>query len=288
MRTAVCLSLLFALASCRTLVKRNTRDIKGGATPFIVGGQESAKGKWPWQLSLQVADSDWEGNEFFRHTCGAVLLNEDWVLCAAHCVMFGVDVNDYELLAGAFDSTVANRDPEQVLKIAEWYDHPDFSPLNPGLPGDIAIFKLANKADLSNPNIAGISMASGGDDFSGSSECWITGWGRLGGEESGSSPKLQELNIPVFTNTECDRRWAQSIIGIVHPILDVHICVGNDDGSQSACQGDSGGPLSCKENGEWVVAGITSRGWPDCEIFPSIYTRVSSYKEWADNTIANN
>ena len=53
--------------------------------PFIVGGVDSAKGNWPWQLSLQV-DDDGVGN--FRHTCGAVLIDSTHALCAAHCLMF--------------------------------------------------------------------------------------------------------------------------------------------------------------------------------------------------------
>ena len=32
------------------------------------------------------------------------------------------DVEDYELLAGAYNSAVGDRDPEQVLKIADWLE----------------------------------------------------------------------------------------------------------------------------------------------------------------------
>ena len=52
-----------------------------------------------------------------------------------------------------------------------------------------------------------------------------------------ASPTLKELNIPVFTNAECGARWAEApIVGWIHPILDVHICVGDNDGLLSACQ----------------------------------------------------
>ena len=38
--------------------------------------------------------------------------------------------------------------------------------------------------------------------------------------------------------------------------------------------------MSCKEDDHFVVAGVTSRGTPDCTGFPPIYTRVSEYTDW--------
>lgn len=47
----------------------------------IVGGEKSAFGKWPWQISLR----QWRTSTYL-HKCGAALLNENWAITAAHCV----------------------------------------------------------------------------------------------------------------------------------------------------------------------------------------------------------
>jgi hypothetical protein len=44
----------------------------------IVGGQTAVKGSWPWMASLRTRNI---------HSCGAVLINHQWVLSAAHCFL---------------------------------------------------------------------------------------------------------------------------------------------------------------------------------------------------------
>jgi len=42
----------------------------------IVGGQESALGASPWQVLFRI-----NGN----HACGGTLINNQWIVTAAHC-----------------------------------------------------------------------------------------------------------------------------------------------------------------------------------------------------------
>merc|ERR1711912_14975 len=97
---------------------------------------------------------------------------------------------------------------------------------------------------------------AGGSDFTGS-ECYLTGWGRMSGFANGIAE-----GFPWYFK-----------------IKPSHLCFYTGKGG--ACQGDSGGPAVCKENGAWVLAGVTSGGSPICNVKkPSIYTRVSAFRDW--------
>ena len=56
--------------------------------------------------------------------------------------------------------------------------------------------------------------------------------------------------------------------------------------ARDACQGDSGGPLYSYENGEEILVGIVSWGY-ECGYLdsPGVYTNVTSFLDWINETI---
>lgn len=45
--------------------------------PFIVGGEVSSPGSWPWLALLYFQKSP---------RCGATIIDDEWLVTAAHCV----------------------------------------------------------------------------------------------------------------------------------------------------------------------------------------------------------
>ena len=63
---------------------------KGVRSGRIVGGNIAQFGEWPWQVSLmRYKEGKFKNSGVFEHKCGAVLLSDQWVVTAAHCVLVG-------------------------------------------------------------------------------------------------------------------------------------------------------------------------------------------------------
>mmetsp|Transcript_4889 Transcript_4889/g.11659 ORF Transcript_4889/g.11659 Transcript_4889/m.11659 type:complete len:314 (-) Transcript_4889:400-1341(-) len=115
-------------------------------------------------------------------------------------------------------------------------------------------------------------------------ECSITGWGAL--QSSGPRPEvLQEAPVTLLDSLECEANYTADGKTVTGSML----CASgvSDLGITDTCQGDSGGPLVCRENGRFVVRGVTSWGhgcaFPN---LPGVYSRVRSVVSWIDDVLA--
>ena len=59
----------------------------------IVGGSQSKVGEFPWQVSIQTS---------FGHWCGGAIINNNWIISAAHCFMMNDPADDYTIVSGEF------------------------------------------------------------------------------------------------------------------------------------------------------------------------------------------
>ena len=118
------------------------------------------------------------------------------------------------------------------MKMHEQYDPQTFE-------NDIAILTLDRNVIFSK-SVQAACLPDSDFDYTGTRGT-VTGWGTIyfGGP---SSNILQEVTIPIWTNSECATNYGK----LDRKIESTMMCAGNRDfGGQDACQGDSGGPLNC-------------------------------------------
>ena len=85
------LVLLFVLAITvnAEIPKCGIRSVNPPTPDRIFGGRDALPGEFPWQVSFQM-----EG----KHVCGGTLINDRWVLCAAHCA--AINLPDFDIVLG--------------------------------------------------------------------------------------------------------------------------------------------------------------------------------------------
>uniref|UniRef100_UPI00398E4687 chymotrypsinogen 2-like n=1 Tax=Pristiophorus japonicus TaxID=55135 RepID=UPI00398E4687 len=230
----------------------------------IVNGENAVPGSWPWQVSLQDT-TGW-------HFCGGSLINENWVVTAAHC---GVS-SAHRVILGASDKCSMNED-HQTMMIGKVITHPAWDPYN--INNDVTLVKLTSPARLS-ARVSPICLANVAANFPGGKLCVTSGWGLTQSTANNTPCQLQQAALPLLTTAECKNYWGSNI-------SDVMICAGG--AGATSCMGDSGGPLVCNDGRAWYLVGIVSWGSGYCSPrVPAVYARVTEFHSWIVDTIAAN
>ncbi|XP_051883967.1 chymotrypsin B-like [Pristis pectinata] len=230
----------------------------------IVNGEDAVAGSWPWQVSMQ------QTNGF--HFCGGSLINENWVVTAAHC-----SVSTRHLVVVGEYNKCSQDAKAQFIPVAKAITHPRWNPKT--INNDITLVKLSSPVSF-NSYISPVCLASAYESFSPGKLCVTTGWGLTRPNAFGTPCILQQTSLPLLSNRQCEQYWGNMI-------SDVMICAGAS--GASSCMGDSGGPLICQEGGAWYLTGIVSWGSSRCSpSIPGVYARVSELRSWIDQTLANN
>jgi len=231
----------------------------------IVGGDEAAPGELPYQLSFQDISfgSPW-------HFCGASIYNENWAICAGHCVQ-GEDMNnpDYlQVVAGEHNQDIVEGNEQTVIlsKIIQHEDYNAFTTSN-----DLSVLQFSAPLTF-NDFVQPIALPEAGHTATG--ECIVSGWGTT--SEGGNTPSvLMKVSVPVVTDEECRAAYGES------DIEDSMICAGLPEGGKDSCQGDSGGPFVCSDTGSNYLAGVVSWGYGCARpSYPGVYAEVSYFVDW--------
>lgn len=272
LRILLCLLLCCPLG-VRAGNNKTTAVTPVDATSKILGGVQAAPGAWPWIAALLYAD---DPSVFYAQFCSGVLIDQRWVLTAAHCVQ-GMSASEIQVAVGAYDLTrfTGGRTPVKSIRI-----HPQFS--STSLYNDIALVELG----VPSP-VAPIALFSGesGDNTPPSllgRLVTVLGWGLADSATSWYYPEiLRQVNLPVVADSTCNAIYT-------YPISPAQFCAGYYEG-KDACEGDSGGPAVVQVEGRWVHAGIVSAG-VSCQLYYGWYgkyTRTSAHLAFIRQSVPN-
>jgi len=253
---------------------------KCGRKGFDSGEEGKAEmAEWPWHAAILEKPQD-------LYVCGATLVDESWILTAAHCVddylPFVTGIQEIlKVRLGEYDvSTTAEPLPHEEFDISDIQIHPNFN--NATLVNDIALLRLVRRARRKQ----NIDVVCVGDLLpEGLTDCVVTGWGRRS-EDSEHSVVLKEISVPLWEHGRCSRAL-RTQFGPGYSLPDTALCAGAE--GRDACDGDGGGPLVCESGGQWYQMGIVSFGIGCGRVgVPGVYTMVSAFQPWLEETIIRN
>ncbi|XP_049961052.1 trypsin-7-like [Schistocerca serialis cubense] len=228
----------------------------------IVGGQAADVSEFPWMARLTY---------FNRFYCGGTLINDRYVLTAAHCVK-GFMWFMIKVTFGEHDRCNSTMRPETRFVLRAFTG--DFSFMN--FDHDIALLRLNDRVPITQ-DIRPICLPPNDEKLYEGTKAVATGWGTLQ-EDGKASCILQEVEVPVMTNEECRKntKYRESMI------TDNMMCAGYPDGMKDSCQGDSGGPLGReRDDKRFELIGVVSWGNGCARAgYPGVYTRVTRYLDW--------
>uniref|UniRef100_A0A8C1M030 trypsin n=1 Tax=Cyprinus carpio TaxID=7962 RepID=A0A8C1M030_CYPCA len=206
----------------------------------IIGGYDCPPNSQPWQVYLTFNGEPW---------CGGSLINERWVVSAAHCK---IPASNLTVHLGEHNVNV-EEGTEQRIGAEKVIPHPDYNdqPFN----NDFMLIKLKEPAIFNDFNVFHIIFFT-----------------------DGNPSVLQCLKLPVLSKQQCVRAYGSRI-------TENMFCAGFMKGGKDSCQGDSGGPIVC--NGE--LRGVVSWGKGCAEQgYPGVYVEVCRYTAWTKHVTDNN
>ena len=257
-----------------------------GISAHISGGRNMTEGEMPWMVHLTVSYAD-----ATSQSCGGFILDENWVITAAHCLVSVVSV---KVSAGrlSYEWGSDNRNEQVMLvPVTGIHVHSDYNRLT--MLNDIGLLHLPRSLRFNQhvQPICILDQDSCGDPPLGSSSqvdfcdtnVTSAGWGF---NQSGLiSNYLKSVDLEIMPRDQCNHLYTTLSF---RPIYPQQICAQGHQSGDDTCKGDSGGPLFCYQNGKAVAIGIISFGPTNCRsVVPGGYNRICQHLDWIKRIVSS-
>ncbi|APU12905.1 MULTISPECIES: S1 family peptidase [Actinoalloteichus] len=233
---------------------------------MIVGGRDATQ-DYPFIATLVRPDGSLG--------CSGSLVDENWVVTAAHCV-YGGRADGSNLRVGSING----HEGGTVVDFTEIVIHPDYDDSEvTRIDMDIALLRLESPVPDAQPITLQARRPT--DDQYG----LLLGWGQQCAEPGGCGQAdiLQELDVLIDNRLGCESGFNS----------ETELCHVAAAGT-GPCYGDSGGPVLAERSGFTYLAGLTARmgypgengGSPWCGEGVTIATDVSAHYGWIQSHIS--
>uniref|UniRef100_A0A023EPQ5 CLIP domain-containing serine protease n=1 Tax=Aedes albopictus TaxID=7160 RepID=A0A023EPQ5_AEDAL len=266
----------------------------------IAHGNRTEVFEFPWMALLMYRSRD---SDELQGNCGGSLINERYVVTAAHCltkassdrsrsklefvrlgehtISTNPDCNNLTELSGNFEQDCAG--PVEDVGYELFVIHKDYNGTFGG--DDIGLIRLAERI-VFKPHIKPICLPMDAElKDTLLPQYFVAGWGYT--DSLDKSDVLQKALLPRVDLDQCQARFKPYRKKYNITISEKQICAGAVN-LVDACAGDSGGPLMWQTDYKaagsprYVLFGVVSFGVQTCGTmdFPGVYMRVGAYLEW--------